>query len=197
MEEDVALKGRVLLEARAAKIDKVPVHKWKSTLQRVVQILKAHRDQKFKNDPDGKPASIIITTLAARAYRGQTNVADALSAILAAMPGLVGSNKPRVPNPVNPAEDFADRWTPQNGLEAKFLRWLREATQDFEALRNARKPELIVEAARSKFGARLNLHEVTGRLQPSGSSLLRAAAAPAALSFPNKPVVPQKPSGFA
>lgn len=196
MEEDVALKGRLQLEARAAKIDKVPTYRWKSTLQRAVQVLKAHRDRMFNNDPDGKPASIIITTLAARAYRGQADVAEAVAAILAAMPTLVGSIKPRVSNPVNPAEDFADRWTATNGLEAKFWKWVRQATLEFEALRNERKPELIVEAAKAKFGAKLNLHEVAGKVQPP-NSLLKVAAAPAGLSFPNKPVVPQKPSGFA
>lgn len=198
MEVDVALRGRLQLEARAAKVDKLPTYRWKSTLQRAVQVLKAHRDQMFQYDPDGKPASIIITTLAARAYQGQADIADALTVILEQMPRLVSSVKPRVPNPVNPTEeDFADRWTSTNGLEAKFWGWHRKASADLKSFGDERKPELLVEAARAKFGAKLNLHEVTGRLQPSGSPLLRAAAAPAALSFPNRPVVPQKPSGFA
>lgn len=197
MEEDTTLKGRLLLEARAAKVDRLPTYRWKSTLQRVVQILKAHRDQKFRKDPDGKPASIIFTTLAARAYQGQTDIAEALTSVLAEMPRLVSATKPRIPNPVNPLyEDFADRWTPTNKLEDKFWWWLGEARKDFEALKNARKPELIVESARSNFGAKLNLQEITGKFGATGS-LLRAAAAPAGLSFPNKPVVPQKPSGFA
>lgn len=196
MEEDVKLRGRILLEAKAAKVDRLPAYKWKSTLQRVVQILKAHRDQKFSKDPDGKPASIIITTLAARAYRGQEDIAEALGAVLVEMPRLIAPTTPRVPNPVNPAEDFADRWTSTNGLEQKFRWWLSEAQRDFDVLLKERRPELIVEAARSKFGASLNLQEVTAIIQP-GSSLLRAAAVPAGLSFPDKPVVPQKPSGFA
>lgn len=199
MEEDVALKGRLLMEARAAKIEKVPIYKWKSTLQKAVQVLKAHRDRMFNNDPDGKPASIIITTLAARAYQGQADVAEALAVILERMPALVSRVSPRIPNPVNPQEDFADRWATdtKNNLEAKFWAWHRQAVADLQMLGDERRSEVLIETARSKFGAKLNLHEVSGRLQPSGSSLLRAAAAPAALSFPNKPVVPQKPSGFA
>jgi hypothetical protein len=37
-----------------------------------------HRDRMFENDPDGKPISVIITTLAARAYGGETDVYSAL-----------------------------------------------------------------------------------------------------------------------
>jgi hypothetical protein len=197
MEIDTGLKGRLLLEARAAKVDRVPTYRWKSPLQRAVQILKAHRDLMFKNDPDSKPASIILTTLAARGYGGEADVRDALAKILSAMPTLVAANNPRVPNPVNPAEDFADRWTLANGLEGKFRRWLVQAKQDFEALARERKPELIVEAAKSKFGATLNLHEITAKLQAPNAGLLRAAAVPGGLSFPDKPLVPQKPAGFA
>lgn len=49
----------------------------KLPLQRVVQILKRHRDMMFNGDED-KPISIIITTLAARAYDQEDNVIEAL-----------------------------------------------------------------------------------------------------------------------
>lgn len=42
----------------------------KTPLQRAVQILKRHRDIMFAGDED-KPVSIIITTLAAKAYQGE------------------------------------------------------------------------------------------------------------------------------
>jgi len=99
-------------QAKAVKIDDLPAYRWKSPLQRCVQILKRHRDIEFANDPDGKPASVIITTLAARAYQGEAEIADALNTILSTMGTLVSPTTPRVPNPVNPAEDFTDRWRP-------------------------------------------------------------------------------------
>lgn len=52
----------------------------KLPLQRVVQILKRHRDLMFDGD-ENKPISIIITTLASRAYAKQTNILDAFSPI--------------------------------------------------------------------------------------------------------------------
>lgn len=57
-----------------------PVPKYqhnKLPLQRVVQILKRHRDMMFEG-ADNKPISIIITTLASRAYNKQENIIEAL-----------------------------------------------------------------------------------------------------------------------
>jgi hypothetical protein len=202
MELAKALMEGLALQARAAKVDKLPAYRWKSPLQRCVQLLKRHRDIVFTNDPDGAPASIIITTLSARAYQGEAEIGDALATILSNMGALVSPTSPRLPNPVNPAEDFADRWSDpasrHHNLEAKFWHWLRQAQVDFETIGKERKPELIVEAARNKFGAALNAQDLNTRLGIGlGGGLLKPAAVPAGLSFPDKPLVPQKPAGFA
>jgi hypothetical protein len=83
-------------------------------------------------------------------------------------------------------------------LESKFWLWLEKAQLDFEAIGKERKPELIVEAAKDKFGAVLNAKDISTKIgnAPTGG-LLQAAAVPAGLSFPDKPLVPQKPAGFA
>ncbi len=190
------------LQAKAARIDDLPAYRWKSPLQRCVQILKRHRDIEFASDPDGKPASIIITTLAARAYQGETEVADALHTILTSMGALVSPTTPRVPNPVNPAEDFTDRWrdpsSSHRNLEVKFWRWLQKAQSDFDAIVKERSPELLTEAARSKFGVSLDPKELRGILGVGvAGGLLKPAVAPSGLSFPDKPLVPKKPAGFA
>ena len=191
--EDLAIR------ASAAKVEKLPAHRWKTPLQRCVQILKRHRDMRFAKDPDGKPASIILTTLAARAYQGETDIASALARILTTMGTLVRPNKPRVPNPVNPVEDFAERWEKSPALEINFWNWLQWAQQDFNAIRYERQPDLIIRAAREKFGASLNETELRAKLgQPPTGGLLKAAATPAgSLSFPQAPIVPPKPAGFA
>lgn len=196
-----ALMESRALQAKAAKVDDLPAYKWKSPLQRCVQLLKCHRDIMFVDDPDGKPASIIITTLAARAYQGEADIAEALDMILSNMGNLVNQTSPRVPNPVNPAEDFADRWSDpasqKHNLEAKFWKWLRQAQLDFDTIGKERKPELIVEAAQTKLGASLNAKEVAAKLGIGFTSgLLKPAVVPG-LSFPDKPIIPQKPAGFA
>jgi len=197
-----ALMERLAIQARAARVNELPAYQWKSPLQRSVQLLKRHRDVMFAEDPDGKPASIIITTLAARAYKGEAEIADALETILSTMGILISPSSPRVLNPVNPAEDFADRWTDRaqrhHDLEAKFGRWLRQAQLDFEAVGMERKPDLIVEAAKDKLGASLNAKDLSEKLGigPLGG-LLKPASVPAGLNFPDKPLIPKKPAGFA
>ncbi len=117
-----------------ASIDEVPTYRVKTSLQRSVQLLKRHRDQMFREDPCGKPISIIITTLAARAYGGEEDLAEAMCGILDRMDAYVLSSKPRIENPVDPGEDFADRWN--KTLEDNFWRWLRQAREDFAQLSN-------------------------------------------------------------
>lgn len=197
-----AFMESLALKARAAKVDELPAYRWKSPLQRCVQLLKRHRDIFFADDKDGKPASVIITTLSAKAYQGEAEIADALETILTTMGTLVNPTSPRVPNPVNPAEDFADKWRDpayrHHNLEAKFGRWLRQAQIYFEAIGKERKPELIVEMARNKLGASLNAKDLRTKLgiAPTGG-LLKPAAVPAGLSFPDKPLIPKKPESFA
>jgi len=194
-----ALMESLAVQARAAKLDALPAYWWKSPLQRCVQLLKRHRDMFFADDPDGKPASIIITTLSAMAYQGEAEIADALETILTTMGVFVNLTTPRVPNPVNPVEDFADKWSaPESrhqNLEVKFWNWLRQAQIDFETIGKEHKPELIVEMARNNFGASLNAKDLSTKLGIGG--LLKPAAVPAGLSFPDKPLIPKKPAGFA
>ncbi len=61
----------------------------KTTLQRTVQALKRHRDLHFADAPKDKPASIVITTLAARAYRGQGSLFEVLVDVVERMPAFI------------------------------------------------------------------------------------------------------------
>jgi hypothetical protein len=117
--------------------------KIKDPLVRVVQILKRHRDIMFGGD-DQKPISIIITTLAAKAYIKETSVIEALSNILNTMHlhmKEVYSTKHDkniwwISNPVNEEENFADKWPIDPQREENFFSWLEKAKNDFGALRN-------------------------------------------------------------
>ena len=129
-------QAKELLEARAtklmvAKLDDLPAYRWKTPLQICIQILKRHRDIMFEKDSDGKPISIIITTLAARTYHGESDLESALERIVTSMGDFVHPTDPRVPNPVNPAEDFADKWPSDPRLEKNFQRWVTQVQKDF------------------------------------------------------------------
>lgn len=163
---------RILLEK--AQVDDVPLFKKKTPLQRVIQILKRHRDNWSKDNPDSKPISIIITTLAARAYNGETDIVTALGNVLEKMGGLVRPTKPRVPNPVDPEEDFADRWYRHDclhlRLEGNFNAWLLQARTDFQHLTSTTDTEFLCEHIEEKFSLRVNEAELKKQLGISAAS---------------------------
>lgn len=139
-----------------ASIEQVPTYALKTTLQRSVQLFKRHRDVMFKNDPDGKPISMILTTLAAHAYEGEDDLGQAVQGILERMPNFVLQGERRVPNPVNPGEDFADKWRKDPSLEEKFWLWHRQASQDFAALGSIGDATQLRRRFLTKFGAELS-----------------------------------------
>jgi hypothetical protein len=118
----------------------------------------------FKNDPDVKPISIIITTLAARSYQGETDIEAALGNILSRIDGFVKPSRPRVPNPVDPEEDFADRWAmPQYkhlNLEQNFWNWLKQARNDFGLIGSSEDVHFISEQVKQKFSVNLNASDL-------------------------------------
>lgn len=125
-------KGQLVERGAYARVDDVPDHKVKTPLQRAIQLLKRHRDTMFEGRDD-KPISIIITTLAARAYNGEDTITNALRTILGTMHLQFDEEDGRriVRNPVNPSENFADKWPAHPEKEAAFDEWLDKARQDF------------------------------------------------------------------
>lgn len=165
-------------EARAAKVDDLPARKWKSPLQQCVQALKCHRDVMFADNPDSKPISVIITTLAANAYQGEQDVGSAMQNILATMGSFVNPQKPRVPNPVNPAEDFADKWYDPNyadlHLEQNFNWWLQQAQQDFATIGQSRDADFIAEQVREKFASSIDAGSLRDKLGLGAATIITA-----------------------
>jgi hypothetical protein len=161
------LEKRVM-EMHKAKIDDLPAFRWKTPLQRCVQLLKRHRDIMFRKNPDVQPISIIITTLAACAYQGEADQGEAMERILNEMGRFVRATAPRVPNPVNPAEDFADKWSTAEGrknkLEDNFNAWLAQARADFTTIAHSLDSDFISEQAFQKLGSRVNTSVLRGTL---------------------------------
>lgn len=128
-------------------------------LQRVVQILKRHRDMMFKDDKE-KPISIIITTLAAYAYQKQTNVLEALVDVIERMPLFIQTKRDPitgeyyrcVENPVNNAENFADKWRETPAKEKKFMDWLKKVKEDISNATIQRGQQNIMESLSKAFG---------------------------------------------
>ena len=119
-----------------AAVEDVPAYEFKTPLQQSIQILKRHRDMMFRANIKVAPISMIVTNLAATAYDGEQDLYAALRNIVGKMPQFVQPERPRVPNPANPAEDYADKWFLDRNLERSFWRWQTQVQAD---LRNLEK----------------------------------------------------------
>jgi len=111
-----------------AQVDPAPVYRSKTPLQQVVQLLKRHRDVMFADKCDAKPVSIILTTIAGKVYLHGDSLADTMTRVLAALEQVRASNTDEILNPVNPNENFADRWERADcahlRLKANFHEWV-------------------------------------------------------------------------
>jgi len=125
---------KVLKEAYRFEVEDLPFYKVRTPLQHVIQLLKYHRDVMFENDTDNKPISIIITTLAAHAYNNERNLIDALVNVSANMRSFITKGYDgcwQIVNPVNPNENFADKWVKNSKLAENFFKWLKRIEKDF------------------------------------------------------------------
>ncbi|MCI1647505.1 MAG: nucleotidyltransferase [Bacteroides sp.] len=123
----------------------IPINRYnkkKYPLQRIVQILKRHRDWMFANDSEDKPISIIITTLAAQAYSGENNVLEGLLNVVQKMEDCIDIDNRtgvcKILNPVDPSENFADKWVEKPKKKENFFKWINKVKADVESIINAK-----------------------------------------------------------
>lgn len=143
-------------------ISLVPKYKKeKLPLQRVVQILKRHRDMMFNGDED-KPISIIITTLAAKAYNKETDIITALCNVVNDMENHIEVRYSKkyekeikwISNPVNDEENFADKWPDEPKRQINFYKWLEAVQRDLNNIltQSGKGLHLINESMVNPFG---------------------------------------------
>ena len=143
------------LEAHVyARVDDVPDQLVRTPLQRAIQLMKRNRDLHFSRPETVAyaPISIIVTTLAAHLYGGERDPYSALVAIVAGMqrhaalvdnraidPAFAAMGLIRrlpdgrwyIANPVNPAENFADRWHEDGHARPRaFFSWVEALQTD-------------------------------------------------------------------
>lgn len=186
-----------------ASVEDLPEYRVRTPLQSAVMLLKRHRDNMFAAEPEIKPISVILTTLAGHAYGQEETIAGALRSVLASMDRYVlwDGVRYQIPNPTDPIENFADRWHNDRRKAEAFFRWLAQAREDFGRVAQATTLKAMNEAVRSRMGAGITDRAV-GKLSPStGGGLLRAATAASAAasvpSFGSAPRIPTTPKGFA
>lgn len=151
---EIFKENRFLFSAEAS-IDDVPDYFVRSSLQRVIQLLKRHRDLyygRIKNGSELRPISAILTTLSAK-ISNETSitgvegllayVVNGLKEYTALMEGQTPIERHRgeirnyiekrdqkwwIPNPVSPDDNYADTWT--DDTARAFFAWIEAVTID-------------------------------------------------------------------
>jgi hypothetical protein len=182
----------LLAESLRAGVEEVPEYKVKTPLQRTIQILKRHRNIIFERDKENKPISVIISTLAAKAYNNEADLLEALLNIVIKMPDLIERDQQGnvlIANPVNPLENFADKWKKHPQRESKFRKWLSKFQADMEDALRAKSLRDMTEGLKPWFGDRV-INEVVSSNFPARHFVPSAAASVAPsihISKPSKP----------
>lgn len=141
--------------AESASAEDVPNYYIKSSLQRIIQLLKRHRDVYYSRIKDGellRPASVIIVTLVAKIANPapDTDIESLLSYVVSGLkeyacilqgrtptPRFFGEQrnyiekkdqKWKICNPVNPDDNYADSWTDETAKA--FFRWVDAVSVD-------------------------------------------------------------------
>lgn len=141
-----------------ASVEEIPHGLERSALQRVIQILKYHRDiyfSKVKDGDDIKPISAIINVVVAKISSQHTptyNVFELLEFVLNEL-GIYAQQqkltfkdfaavygdrnvfsrtdgKWYISNPANPEDNLADKWNQDDRIPEYFFRWVKTAKSD-------------------------------------------------------------------
>ncbi|ANU54569.1 nucleotidyltransferase [Acutalibacter muris] len=154
---------RALFESNArvyASIEDIPDSHLRSAVQRVIQILKAHRNVHFSHLKDGdvlKPISAILSTIAAQVAQPMnpwTSVFDLLKAVLEDFHTYGHYRNPNMTekvftetyvgksliarrnrewileNPANPEDNLVDKWNENPDAAQAFFNWIDVAYKD-------------------------------------------------------------------
>lgn len=182
---------RVTLSKTYGSVEQVPKSRVRTPLHRVVQILKRHRDLYFEDDLEDRPPSSLITTLAGRAYTGETNLVTASIVAVQRMPEFIEHRNGRywVENPVCEGENFTDKWNEYDERRRKFLEWRSAVERDLTNILRGTDGTVAmhqrvakafgsgpVEAALLALGGQTNAAREGGTVRMGAGGLLTTAA---------------------
>ena len=165
-------------------------------------------DVRFNDDED-KPISIIITTLVAQAYNNEADLAEAVLDVVPRMRAYIEKRDGTwwVPNPVNPEENFADKWTENPRKAGLFFEWLAVLEREYKELLTDQGFAKIGDYLRQAFGRRdaeavMAKHSDQRPFQVSAAAVAPAVLVPALnptqpttpkIELPSRPSKPWRP----
>lgn len=154
---DFLKRRKFLAEAKKVKIEEIPEYHVVTPLQKVVILLKRHRDIFFEREKnpmyaDNEVSSIILTTLAAHAYKGYNNLALDFVEIVENFEQYMREENQKsfivnehynaaninyiILNPSDQNENFADKWRENPHKKAAFFAWLKQLKKDVKQLKD-------------------------------------------------------------
>lgn len=163
----IALANSRAVHAKAGDVQPLEVSKsfTKPALIRIIQILKRHRDEFFKNNHEKAPISVIITTLVTHSYdRAVTrntydSAYDLMLDVVVGMINFIQVNPQTaevwIANPSHPAENFAEKWKTDPTLAEWFYTWHKRAIAGIKAFAEQEMAGLdkVGTALENSFGA--------------------------------------------
>ena len=152
-------------ERNRIKVEAIPKYTIRSTLQNIVILLKRHSDIFFKNLKDDNIndsmikkesiSSIIITTLAGKAYLQEDDLNEAFFNVVDRIENYIlmqdmddfihfkynenftiGNKMFKIVNPANTAENFTDKWARNPYKKMAFFAWLKQLKKDAKKLKD-------------------------------------------------------------
>ena len=143
-------------------VEDIPEGMERSSVQRVIQILKRHRDLYYNKFPELKPISAIINVIVtdvASSLNPSTDIFTLLEYVLNEMNESSKFYDDRIKgeillenrvvarknggwyiaNPANPEDNLADAWNKTDEIAKKFFKWISVAREDF--INSMEKPD--------------------------------------------------------
>ncbi len=193
MQERLYEQKLALARAERAEVEEIEDFEVRTPLQRMIQLLKRHRDVRYDGDDD-KPISIIITTLAARSYDNELTLGEAMLNVGPRMRQNIElrDNTFWVANPVNPHENFADKWAETPRKAEIFFHWLEAIEREHEDLLTESGFRQVGSYLTTTYGARES-KAALARYASRGSATATTAGAPAVILTGRKTDEPQRP----
>jgi hypothetical protein len=166
---------------------------FKGILPRTVQLAKRHRDIYFEErDPSVAPISVIITTLASRAYEycALNNVYDSeldlLCDVVRYMPRFIEADNSSgrcqwfIWNETTELENFAEKWNADPRRANAFYTWHAKFLADLESLTHIEGIDVLTKRLGSAFGSTPANRALDGLVEPVSSArrIGRLTAAP-------------------
>jgi hypothetical protein len=139
------------------RVESLPEHECadeKSSLQRVVQLLKRWRDVRYQDSADAAPRSIVLTTLAGNNFTGTSSTAGAFDDVVGALVRVTNANREplRVVNPAQREEVLSEQWMRDPRSYELFAFRIAELCERWRAIRQHAAIEEVAEELAVLFG---------------------------------------------